>query len=624
MSPVSSQLTPSTRLAGRFTLLRELGTGGTATVWEVEDDQLGVRRAIKILTASRPSRREALRRRLRAEARAMAQLAHPNVLAIHDVGSHEQLDFVVMDLAEGGSLAEWVERTGPMDPHMALSFTVQVLAALAAAHAAGIVHRDVKPQNVLLNARGTALLADFGIALLTEDQHRTTRTGVAMGSLSFMAPEQRLDARSVGASADIYATGAMLYNLLTGANPVDLFTVEIGSPRLRGIPAPLQAILVKATRHAPSQRYESAQAMAREIVGFLPQAGDDPYRSSNPENFPAPSLSIQHSTSGRTPTIGADGEPQPSGGQSGEPGNELGHNPTLLPFNEEATRAAITFLGDDFELYAASVPQLAEPSPRGEGLTLLPEPNLPESGLLTDDPVPPAPVSEPEPEPERSPLPWVLAAGLLLLLGGGAWFWAQSSQVQQEEGLSSAADMDRSTSLGSEVAPQPETTSVPGEVTRGSSDTPIPTSSPQPEPPEQTSKPEPEPAAPDKPAAKAKAPAVTAVAPQTPPPQGTAPPFGKWVPSGGAGSLGYVELEVRGHPDKVRATWTAFVGANQAKTPLTGVFDPDSGRLSLSSADGRTLKLTLYLDAKGLQGEYKRATPTGDDGGHIDFSPASS
>ena len=199
-----------TLLGGRFELLRELGVGGTASVWEVEDAELGVRRAVKILNAGRPQRRQALRKRLRAEARAMARLAHPNVLTIYDVASTDELDFVIMDLAEGGSLSEWLERTGPMEPRTALSFTVQVLSALAAAHAAGMVHRDVKPQNVLLNSRGTALLADFGIALLTEDQHRTTRTGVAMGSLSFMPPEQRLDARSVSASADVYATGAML------------------------------------------------------------------------------------------------------------------------------------------------------------------------------------------------------------------------------------------------------------------------------------------------------------------------------------------------------------------------------------------------------------------------------
>ena len=590
-----------TLLAGRFELLRELGVGGTATVWEVEDAELGVRRAVKILTAGRPQRRKALRKRLRAEARAMARLAHPNVLTIYDVSSTEELDFVIMDLAEGGSLSEWLERTGPMDPHTALSFTVQVLSALAAAHAAGMVHRDVKPQNVLLNSRGTALLADFGIALLTEDQHRTTRTGIAMGSLSFMPPEQRLDARSVSASADVYATGAMLFNLLTGANPVDLFTVEIGSPRLEGLPLPLQAILIRATRHDPNARFESAQAMAREIVRFLPDAGSEPYRDSanNPENFPEPSRSLMTGQDlDRTATLGVDAIENLPPADAG--------NPTLLPIDEDATRAAITFLGDDFELYAAKVVRAGplEAELRGSGLTQVPEENSP---LLR------APAAEPSgqdqavapAEESKGPSPLWLLLLLPLLLGlGWIWLQGQGSTELVEPPVVTSIEEPLPELPVVEPEPEPEPELVVAEL--------------DPDP-----KPEIQPAVtPDRGKAKAKADPIIAEPEQPATVPGTGPPFGKWQVASSAGTLGYVELTVKGSPERVQGVWTAFAGGREANTPLSGKYDPDSGRLNLTSSNGRDLKLTLYLNGATLQGEYSRQTPSGGASGHIDFKAA--
>jgi hypothetical protein len=356
---------PGDVLSDRFRLTHTLGAGGAATVFAAEDTLLGVQRAVKVLhgTGSQ-ARRTQLRRRLRAEARAMAGLAHPNILAVHDVGSEGELDFVVMDLASGGSLARWLVQDGPLPPGLALSYMVQVLAALAAAHAAGIVHRDVKPQNILLDGRGRAMLADFGIALLAEDHGRTTRTGVAMGSLSYMAPEQRLDARSVGVAADLYAAGATLYNLLTDANPVDLFTVTPDDARMAGLPEPIATLILRATRHAPGQRFENAREMARALIDVLPEAGDAPYRAPGTERFPDPSTGLA------SPSY------QPTSFPEG--GERL---PTLSPTTgggvRDATRDAITFLGDDFELFAARVAAAKgiphEPG-RGSGLTLVADP----------------------------------------------------------------------------------------------------------------------------------------------------------------------------------------------------------------------------------------------------------
>ena len=275
---------PVETLASRYVLGKLLGRGGFAEVWEATDTLLGVQRAIKILSPDTRSRR-ALKRRLQAEARAMAQIDHPNVLRVYDVGSSDGLDYVVMELASGGSL---VDRVGPqgVGPRKACEWTLQMLAALGAAHARGIIHRDVKPSNLLLDAAGHALLADFGIARFQEAAVSHTRTGVAMGTLLFMAPEQRVDARSVGPTADLYAAGATLFHLLTGDTPVDLFAIPPDSPRWLGVPEPLVPYLQRATLYNPEARFPDAAAMAdalSAIAASLPEDGTPvPQRRASP------------------------------------------------------------------------------------------------------------------------------------------------------------------------------------------------------------------------------------------------------------------------------------------------------------------------------------------------------
>lgn len=265
-----------TRIADRYEVRGLIGQGGTARVFSAHDHVLRVDRAIKVLRSSGTADSRH-RRRLHAEARAMAALAHPNVLAVHDMGSHDGHDYIVMSLAERSLLdACW---SSPQPIHVALAWTIQVLSALAVAHDAGIVHRDVKPENVLLDNQGNVLLADFGIALLKQGE-RHTMTGAAMGSLSFMAPEQRLDARSVGPSADLYSTGCMLFNLLTGANPFDLFTATASSKRLQKVLPEVRYPILKATRYEPSQRFTDARAMASALVAVLEDLEQDAMTTS--------------------------------------------------------------------------------------------------------------------------------------------------------------------------------------------------------------------------------------------------------------------------------------------------------------------------------------------------------
>ena len=321
-----------TLAGGRYELTEEIGSGGMATVFRARDTVLNVERAIKILRLpENVTREDPRRRRLMSEAQAMARILHPNIMRVLDIGAEGNVDYVVMELADRGSLADLVKEWGFIPPHHAVHIGLQVLSGLAAAHAEGIVHRDVKPQNILLDRGGVAKLADFGIAMLTDEEAlRATRTGVAMGTLAYMAPEQRIDARSVGASADVYAMGATLYNVLTGANPVDLFAADLDSKRWEGLPDKLRLTLVRATRYRPEERYSSARAMATDLLAALDEIEAPPgwsLHQSPEEAFPEPSPRVA-SPEDRPDVVGPTA-PMPSA--------------TIVPMLN-ATHAAVTFL----------------------------------------------------------------------------------------------------------------------------------------------------------------------------------------------------------------------------------------------------------------------------------------
>jgi len=270
----------------RYVLRAPLGRGGMAVVVRATDTALGVDRAIKIVFPQEQGTK-GLRRRLRSEAKAMAAIHHPNILGIHDVGTEGDLEYVVMDLAAGGSLQDRLDATGPLPPAEAVALTIDLLGALSVAHSHGIIHRDVKPQNVLLDHSGRPLLADFGIALLAHDLRRT-RAGSIMGSLAYMPPEQRLDAASVGPTADIYAMGATLYTLLTGENPVDLFLASDISPRWREVPEPLRPVLMDALSAAPELRWRTAGDMAEVLLRILAEGQLDGIAAVNKRFFAEP------------------------------------------------------------------------------------------------------------------------------------------------------------------------------------------------------------------------------------------------------------------------------------------------------------------------------------------------
>jgi serine/threonine protein kinase len=265
-------------LGERYHLESPLGSGGAATVWLAHDVPGDRRVAVKLLDGGGDGDgAEARRERLRKEARLLATLDHPNVVRIHDVGDDGDQPYIVMEHVAGGSLADAVRAGGPMAPVDAVRVVLGVLGALEAAHQLGVVHRDVKPANVLLRADHTPVLCDFGIARTDADAQ--TRTGVALGSMGYMAPEQRVDARRAGPPADVYATACTLFNLVTADTPVDLYLASDSSPRWEAVPAPLRPALRHATRPEPSARPLSAAQFADELRALLPSlAGLAPVR----------------------------------------------------------------------------------------------------------------------------------------------------------------------------------------------------------------------------------------------------------------------------------------------------------------------------------------------------------
>jgi len=270
----------ASRVVGRYELVRPLGHGAMATVDLAHDVELDRPVALKRL-AENLARDEALRRRFLREARLAAKLAHPNVVRVFDVGEDGGRPFIAMEYVEGETLAELVARRGPLPAPEAARLGVQACAGLAAAHAAGLVHRDVKPQNLLLGTEGVLKLGDFGIAVGHEGT-RLTLVGTVLGTAGYLAPEQARG-EQVSAAADIYAVGAVLYELLTGEPTRSAVSLtELGGEdgfrppdlagRLPAAPVELVAAVTACLSVRPEDRPPSAAALARLLAPVASEA----------------------------------------------------------------------------------------------------------------------------------------------------------------------------------------------------------------------------------------------------------------------------------------------------------------------------------------------------------------
>ncbi|MBI3406772.1 MAG: protein kinase [Planctomycetes bacterium] len=270
---------------GPYRILGVIGQGGMGTVFKAEDPRLGRLVAIKVPHSSKLHQADSTgRQRFLREARVAAPIRHPHVCPIHDVGEHHGFPYVVMTYLEGGSLAECLAKSGKFaDCKAAAELTRQVATGLAALHEHNVIHRDLKPGNILIDGAGKAVLTDFGLARPDDDSDLTDE-GEIMGTVSYMAPEQADDAESVGPAADIYSLGVVLYQMLTGRLPFRGRKVQILSKIAKDAPPPpssfrsdldpkLEAIVQKAMAREPAERYSNAAAMAGALENWLTGAG---------------------------------------------------------------------------------------------------------------------------------------------------------------------------------------------------------------------------------------------------------------------------------------------------------------------------------------------------------------
>ncbi|MEQ1874965.1 MAG: serine/threonine-protein kinase, partial [Ilumatobacteraceae bacterium] len=266
-------------MANRYLLGKQLGAGGTSRVHAALDERLGRQVAIKLLDEKLVASADpAGRDRFLREGPTSASFSHRNAVTVFDAGEDEGDLYIVMELVDGRSLAEHMVNTGPLAIEEAVDIATQVLAALAAAHAVGIVHRDVKPANVLLGTDGAVKLADFGIAKRFDDlDESVTTTGTVIGTPRYLAPEQAVGA-TVTAATDVYAMGILLFEMLTGRAPftgdslVAIATVQQSQPApdvrsLRPeVSAVLAATIARALATKPADRFPTASEMSAALV----------------------------------------------------------------------------------------------------------------------------------------------------------------------------------------------------------------------------------------------------------------------------------------------------------------------------------------------------------------------
>ena len=254
------------RLANdRYIIQRCIGRGGMGAVFLARDQVLQGPRAIKVLDPSLLLRPDA-RARFRTEAIAMSQLNHPGVVRVYDHGQEGMTAFIVMEYVPGGSLRPVLESRGVLTPDEALSVCLDVADGLAHAHEQGIIHRDVKPDNILLGDR-CAKLTDFGIARMQDNGDGLTRTSARLGTPAFMPPEQRLDSKRCTPRSDLYSLGATLYVLLTNNNPIDLYEPDARERMLSSLPPDVAGVIRKAVQANPADRFDSAEALAEALNG---------------------------------------------------------------------------------------------------------------------------------------------------------------------------------------------------------------------------------------------------------------------------------------------------------------------------------------------------------------------
>lgn len=273
-------------LGNRYRLLSPLGEGGMASVYTATDERLGRRVAVKVLADSLTGDLDFIKR-FQQEAESAAKLSHPNIVSVYDVGQDGDRHYIVMELVAGRNLKEIIQDKGGLAAGQTIALGGQMLEGLAFAHSHGLIHRDIKPQNILVTREGTAKLADFGIAKAV-DVSSATQTAVVLGSAHYLSPEQA-GGEPVSKQSDLYSAGVVLYEMCTGVVPFDgMNLLSIASRHLHDlpqapsslnpeIPASLDQIILRSLAKNPLERFETASEMRDvllEIRGAEPEPLD--------------------------------------------------------------------------------------------------------------------------------------------------------------------------------------------------------------------------------------------------------------------------------------------------------------------------------------------------------------
>ena len=263
-------------LDNRYEILEVIGTGGMAVVYKARCHRLNRLVAIKILRAEY-TKDEEFRRRFHAESQAVAMLSHPNIVSVYDVSTTDDADYIVMELIDGITLKQYMEKKGALNWKETLHFAIQIAKALEHAHSRGIIHRDIKPHNVMVLKNGSVKVTDFGIARVMSESNTLTKE--ALGSVHYISPEQAKGGR-VDNRSDLYSLGVVMYEMTTGRPPYDGESpVAVAIQHINGkatmpsmlnpnVPGGLEQIIIRAMSNSPADRYPSAGALLTDMDEF--------------------------------------------------------------------------------------------------------------------------------------------------------------------------------------------------------------------------------------------------------------------------------------------------------------------------------------------------------------------